>query len=311
MCPNPIRAATVLMFLTTVVVAASPASAWPFGSSTPAAPAAAPAKAPAAPTGPTKADAAARALAEKQDPLTRVAFWSRESKNDPTDAEAGTCLANALRALGRYDEAVDAARKVIAVHPKHAPALFEVARAQISAGQGFYAIEPMKTAAALDPKDWKPWSLLGVAYEQNKQPELAATAYQQALRLSPDNPKVLTNYALFRATHGEPQAAEAMLRKAVGQPGSGAPERQNLALVLGLEGKFGEAEQLIRQDLPPEAADADLAYLHALSPAGAGVQAPATLAPAAMVPTPAAPVARSWGGVQASEAAAAPKQPSR
>ncbi len=300
MCPNPIRAATVLMVLAAVatVAGASPAGAWPFGSAKPAPaatpPAAAPAKAPAA-AAPTKASPAERALAEKQDPITRVAFWSREFRADPTDAEAGTCLASALRALGRYPEAVDTAQKVVAVHPQHAPALFEVARAQISAGQGFYAIEPMKTAAILDPKDWKPWSLLGVAYEQNKQPELAAAAYQRALILSPDNPKVLTNYALFRATHGEPQAAETMLRKAVSQPGSGAPERQNLALVLGLEGKFGEAESLLRQDLPPQGADADLAYLHSLSPAGGAALAPS---------------ARSWGGVQSSEAAAG-KSPSR
>ncbi len=306
MCPNPIRAATVLMVLV-AMAAAAPAFAWPFGDAKPAA-AAAPVKAPAEPT---KASPVERALAEKQEPLTRVAFWTREFKNDPTDAEAGTCLANALRALGRYEEAVDAARKVIAVHPKHAPALFEVARAQISAGQGFYAIEPMKTAAALDPKDWKPWSLLGVAYEQNKQPELAAAAYQQALRMSPDNPKVLTNYALFRATHGEPQAAEAMLRKAVDQPGAGAPERQNLALVLGLEGKFGEAESLLRQDLPPPAADADLAYLHSLSPVGGGFQAPAAQVPAVLAPNANAqgPAVRSWSGVQASEAAADPKTP--
>lgn len=304
MCPNPNRAATVLMLpgaLALILVTAEPAAAWPFGGAQPAtaqapAPAKASSKTPAAQAAPTKASPQERALAEKQDPLTRVAFWSREFKNDPTDAEAGTSLANALRALGRYPEAVATAEKVVALHPKHIPALFEVARAQISSGQGFYAIEPMKIVAALDAKDWKPWSLLGVAYEQNKQPELAATAYQQALRLSPDNPKVLTNYALFRATHGEPQAAEAMLRKAVSQPGAGAAERQNLALVLGLEGKFGEAESLLRQDLPPQAADADLAYLHSLSPAAAAVLAPA---------------GRSWGGVQASEAAALAKSPSR
>ncbi len=282
------------------LAAVTPALAWPFGDGKPAAATGAPAKAPAAaktpPAPPAKASAAERALAEKQDPLTRVAFWSREFKNDPNDAEAGVCLASAMRALGRYGEAVEAAQKVVALHPKHAPALFEVARAQISSGQGFYAIEPMKIVAALDPKDWKPWSLLGVAYEQNKQPDLAAAAYEQALRLSPDNPKVLTNYALFRATHGEPQVAEVMLRKAVGQPSSGAPERQNLALVLGLEGKFGEAESLLRRDLPPQAADADLAYLHSLAPAAA-----ATLAPPG----------RSWGGVQASEAAASAKAPSR
>lgn len=308
MCLNPIRAATAVTSLAAaiVVLSAAPgvAAAWPFGAAKPAGQTTAGASPtqtpPAKGTAPTKASPAERALADRQDPLTRMAFWTREFKNDPTDAEAGGHLANALRALGRYPEAADSAQKVLAVHPKDAPALFELARAQISAGQGFYAIEPMKTAAAQDPRDWRPWSLLGVAYDQNKQPDLAAAAYEHALKLSPDNSQALTNYALFRATHGEPQAAEVMLRKAVAQPAAGAAARQNLALVLGLQGKFGEAESLLRQDLPPGAADADLAYLHAV----ANGTVPVPTAPAASAK------ARSWDAVKASEAAAQPA-PSR
>jgi Flp pilus assembly protein TadD len=37
-------------------------------------------------------------------------------------------------------------------------------------------------------------------------------------------------------------------------------ERQNLALVLGLEGKIAEAERLARQDLPPELGENNIAY---------------------------------------------------
>jgi Flp pilus assembly protein TadD len=37
--------------------------------------------------------------------------------------------------------------------------------------------------------------------------------------------------------------------------------RQNLALVIGLEGRFGEAEQIARADLPPDQAAANVAYL--------------------------------------------------
>jgi Flp pilus assembly protein TadD len=37
--------------------------------------------------------------------------------------------------------------------------------------------------------------------------------------------------------------------------------RQNLALVLGLSGNLAEAEKLLRQDLPPAQAEANLAWL--------------------------------------------------
>ena len=58
-------------------------------------------------------------------------------------------------------------------------------------------------------------------------------------------------------------------------------------LVLGLEGKLAEAETLLRQDLPPEQANASLAYLQAVSPHAADVAAP-----------PAAAPARTWDAVR-------------
>jgi Flp pilus assembly protein TadD len=55
--------------------------------------------------------------------------------------------------------------------------------------------------------------------------------------------------------------AEATLRRAVAMPGANPRVRQNLALVVGLEGRFAEAETIARADLPPEQADANVAYL--------------------------------------------------
>jgi Flp pilus assembly protein TadD len=37
--------------------------------------------------------------------------------------------------------------------------------------------------------------------------------------------------------------------------------RQNLALVVGLQGRFAEAETIARADLPPEEAAANVGYL--------------------------------------------------
>jgi Flp pilus assembly protein TadD len=39
-------------------------------------------------------------------------------------------------------------------------------------------------------------------------------------------------------------------------------------MVLGLTGKMGEAEQMLRRDLPPEAADRNLAWLRERSGGG-------------------------------------------
>ncbi len=108
-------------------------------------------------------------------------------------------------------------------------------------------------------------SLLGVAREQNRQPDEAHAAYLQALVLSPNNPAVLTNLALWCAKRRDVAQAETLLRRAVAQPGATAAERQNLALVLGLQGRIADAEKIMRDDLPPDVADNNLSYLRAVS----------------------------------------------
>ena len=52
--------------------------------------------------------------------------------------------------------------------------------------------------------------------------------------------------------------------------GSDLAVRQNLALVLGLQGRLDEAEKLARQDLPPEVVASNMAYLRTASGAGGG-----------------------------------------
>src|SRR5690606_22759432 len=137
--------------------------------------------------------------AQRLDPLSRAAFWAREQELDPADAEAGVGLAQALRALGRNEEAAQAAATVLLAHPDDTPALLEAARAQIARGQGFYAIEPAKKAQALNPRDWRPLALLAVAYEQTKRDAEALAAHRQAVALAPNEPAALSNLAMYEA----------------------------------------------------------------------------------------------------------------
>ena len=219
-------------------------------------------KAPAPPK-PVKATAEQRAEAERLDPLGRAAFWAREVDVDPSDNDARLKLAKALRSLGRFDEAGAAADQILVMQPKNYEALLESARAKIGGNQGFYAIDDAQRAEAIAPHDWRPVSLLAVALEQSERNQEALAAHEKALELAPDNAATLTNLGMYYATHGDPAAAEPLLRKAAAAPGAGAQERQNLALVLGLQGRLAEAEQLERQDLPPSVVDNNLAYFRA------------------------------------------------
>jgi Flp pilus assembly protein TadD len=234
----------------------------------------------------------------RTDPLSQAAFFETQFDHDPTNAALGLDLSNAERTLGRYQEAADTAHAVLLFAPNNTDALLAAARAHISGNNAFYAIEPLKQLSALKPNDWQAWSLLGVAYDQTKRPADAQVAWQTALKLSPNNPAVLTNLAMARLSADDLAGAEPLMRLAVAQKASTLQERQDLALVLGLEGKLPEAEQLMRQDLPPEVADANMAWLQQ------NLQRHAQ--PAAATPTPVATTApadapaRTWAGLQSS-----------
>lgn len=227
-----------------------------------------------------KATAADVAAALRSDPLTQSAFFANQYDHDPSDVQMGLYLSNALRALARYPEAADTATRVLVVAPDNIDALLASARAQIEGNQGFYAVEPLQHAISLKPNDWQLYSLLGVAYDQIKRGDDAQTAWATALKLSPNNPAVLTNIAMSKVTNGDLTGAEPLLRQAAAQPAATLQIRQNLALVLGLEGKLSEAEELLRRDLPPDQADANLAWLQANMQARQPAAATASNAPA-------------------------------
>ena len=58
--------------------------------------------------------------------------------------------------------------------------------------------------------------------------------------------------------------AEVHLRKAVAMPRATSQIRQNLGLVIGLQGRFDEARQIFAADLPPDQVEANMAYIRAL-----------------------------------------------
>jgi Flp pilus assembly protein TadD len=266
MCRMSAFAATALVLSLAV---AQPAAAFSlgFGKAKPpaTAPGAQPQAQPAATPARQKASPQDRAMAQRLDPLGRAAFWAREIETDASDAEAGIGLSQALRAMAKYEDAIEAAQRVLVAHPNNTEAMLEMARAQIGRGQGFFAIDPARQAQALSPRDWRPASLLGVAYEQAERPDEALAAHRQALALAPDNPVALCNLALFYATHGDTTQAETLLRSAAAKPGAPMAVRQNLALVLGLQGRLDEAERIARQDLPPDVVANNIAYLRSAS----------------------------------------------
>jgi Flp pilus assembly protein TadD len=63
---------------------------------------------------------------------------------------------------------------------------------------------------------------------------------------------------------GDLKTAETYMRSASQQPGADSRVRQNLALVVGLQGRLDEAEQIASHELSPDQAKANVAYLRGM-----------------------------------------------
>jgi hypothetical protein len=118
-------------------------------------------------------------------------------------------------------------------------------------------------AAADDPvnPDWRVISARGtVLAKQGKYAE-AIPFYDRALALAHDQPSLLSNLALATAMSGDPARAEQLLRRAETADGNSPKIRQNLALVLGLQGKYDEAKLIAARDIPMQTATENTTFL--------------------------------------------------
>jgi Flp pilus assembly protein TadD len=96
--------------------------------------------------------------------------------------------------------------------------------------------------------------------------EQAQAYYAAALKIVPAEPHVLSNlglsYALSNLRAFEKIAASRNgVQQAAAQHDADKPVRQNLALVLALEGKFASAEEVARRDLDAKDAAANVAAI--------------------------------------------------
>jgi Flp pilus assembly protein TadD len=196
------------------------------------------------------------------------ADWRRESealgerfRANPRDPDVAISYAQALRATGQRTQA-SAVLETAALHnPENRALLGAYGRALADAGNFKQAMDVLERAHSPDQPDWRILSVQGAVMDQMGRHAEAQRYYASALRIVPDEPSVLSNLGLSYALSKDLKRAEETLRKA---SGTGTPDkrvRQNLALVVGLQGRFQEAETIARAELPPVEAAANVAYL--------------------------------------------------
>jgi len=185
-----------------------------------------------------RAEAAAPA-----DPARATDVYGERYRSNPKDPDVALAYGQALRANGQRAQAAAVLEQATIAHPGNKPLLALYGRALADNGNFQQAFDVLSKAHSPDNPDWR---LLSV---------------QGALKITPDDPGVLSNLGLSYMLTKELPRAEETLRQAYASPRASARVRQNLALVVGLQGRFAEAETIVKADLPPDEAAANVAYL--------------------------------------------------
>ena len=131
-----------------------------------------------------------------------------------------------------------------AIHnPEHKPLLGAYGRALADAGNFKQALDVLERAHSPDQPDWRILSVQGAVLDQMGRHEEAQRYYASALKIVPDEPSVLSNLGLSYALSKDLPRAEDDAAARLDRAGSSDKRvRQNLALVVGLQGRFQEAE---------------------------------------------------------------------
>ena len=188
-------------------------------------------------------------------------YWGKEYSKNPRDLDAAINYAKNLRAGGQKAQAMDVLQQASVFHSTERRLASEYGRLALELDQVSVATQML--AAADDPAnpDWRIISARGTALAKQGKYRDAIPFFDKALTLAPNQPSVLNNLALAHTMNGDATKAEEILRKIADKDGANPKSRQNLALVLGLQGKYDEAKQVGSRDLAPDQAAANTDYL--------------------------------------------------
>src|SRR6202521_2030943 len=175
------------------------------------------------------------------EPVRGVEFYRDRSRANPEDADAALQYGKALRAAGQRSQAVAVLEQATIAPPSAKALIAGYGRALADNGNFQQAFDVLSRAHTPDNPDWRILSVQGTALDQMGRHDDARRYYASALKIVPDEPSVLSNLGLSYVLSRDLPKAEETLRRAYANGRADARVRQNLGLVVGLQGRFAEA----------------------------------------------------------------------
>lgn len=192
-------------------------------------------------------------------------FWGKRYSEAPSDLKAAMSYAKNLKAMGQKQQALAVLQQASVFHADSRELAGEYGRLALELGQ--ITVAEKLLAFADDPAkpDWRIISARGTVFAKQGKYTESVPFFERALTLAHDHPSLLNNLAMAHAMTGDANKAEGLLRRAVASEADDTKVRQNLALVLGLQGKYQESTRVAAQVMAPTAAAEETAYLRKLT----------------------------------------------
>lgn len=169
----------------------------------------------------------------------------------PDDRKIAMNYATALRRLTQHAQAVAVLQRLAVKYPQDMTVLGAYGKALADAGRLQEASSVLERSHTPDRPNWTILSAQGSVADQMGDHRQAQAYYAAALKIVPNQPQVLSNLGLSYALEHQMPLAERTLRDAAAQPAADIRVRQNLALVLSMEGRYADAEDVVRRDMSP------------------------------------------------------------
>jgi type IV pilus assembly protein PilF len=155
---------------------------------------------------------------------------------------AGCSAQTTLETKQVTDSSLADARRRAEVHTAHAGEYYS---------RGNYSVALSETRLALkdDPSYFPAFNMQGLVYMELHEDATARESFDQALRLSPNNPEVLNNFGWFLCVRGDPPRGLGMMQKAAADNYYPTPEKAYLSAGMCLRrmGRSAEAEENLRR----------------------------------------------------------------
>lgn len=191
---------------------------------------------------------------------TAIGFYRRAVDQYSTYLEPHLRLAVALAEVGAYNEAIESYQNALRVDGASVDAYRGWGNVLIAIDQPQLAQTQYEAALKLSPNDYRVLNGLGVVRDMAGDHNAAQDYYRRGLALAPNHLPLQNNYGLSLALSSNYQEAIRVLRGVAAHPNATARNRLNLALAYGLANQPDQAARAASADLDPVSVQRNLQH---------------------------------------------------